>query len=612
MWLPGGFTGVDVFFVLSGFLITGQIAAGLAAGRFSLVDFYDRRIRRIIPALAVMLAVTTLVALAILLPSELREFGRTLAASAASLSNFWFFNHTGYFAAPAETQLLLHTWSLSIEEQFYVLFPLSMMALHRYVPQRLNAVIVGVFCVSLAFSAWAAFAKPLAAFYLLPSRAWELMLGSILALRILPPLPSRWQQELATASGAVLVLGSALLLTSQVPFPGIAALPACLGAALIIHAGLNSAAPSTFVARCLSWRPMVFIGLISYSLYLWHWPVIVTARLIVPDGLTWPILLTAAAVTLLLATLSWIAVEQPVRRRKGAWVSSPLVAATAATAVAGFVVVGYASAVDGLPGRFAAEPLRLANFAKDFSPHRKKCHFKGRKVHSISDGCWLGNVAGRPVTVFADSHGTELAAALAENPDFRVRTITTSACSPAGVSNARPLCPAIAAKYLGELSRERPETIVLTANFAASSTNEGFWHGFDNAVATLTQAGHAVVVIGSVPSHTDGVPLPETLARRLALGSDPAAYRYPADASAEDLIDARLRAISTLHRAVYLPVRQELCPDRTRCLGLLDGVPVLSDQHHLSVSGARNLIRRIGLAEVLKDTAPLSRSAASP
>ena len=268
----GGFVGVDVFFVISGYLISAIILKDIAAGTFSIVSFYERRVRRIFPALIALFVGTTLLAYFFFLPTELIGFAKSLLAALFSVSNFYFWRHSGYFSAPVDTKPLIHTWSLAVEEQFYIFLPIFLFLAHRFFPRRLRTSIVVIALGSFVLSAVGAYRDPTAAFYLPHTRAWELLLGVLISLDVFPAIRGPVLRNVSTICGLGLISAAVFGFSAYTPFPGIAALLPCVGAALIIAAGRSG---NSLVGRMLSLKPMVFIGLISYSLYLWHWPIIV-------------------------------------------------------------------------------------------------------------------------------------------------------------------------------------------------------------------------------------------------------------------------------------------------------------------------------------------------
>lgn len=310
----GGFVGVDIFFVISGYLITGILARDLVLGRHSIAEFYRRRVLRIFPALFAMLALTTLVACVAMLPGELTRYARSLGATTLFGSNLLFWSETGYFEPAARLKPLLHTWSLAIEEQFYIVWPLALAWIGAKRPAGMKALVLATTALSLGYAIWQVAHGPSTAFYLLPARAWELSLGAGLAL--IPQRPSaRWVNEALGLLGLGLIGWAMRFYTEAAPFPGAAALLPCGGAALLILTG----GAGTLAERALALAPMRFVGKISYSLYLWHWPVIVFAELALFLPRTLPVMAGEIVVSLVLATLSWRFVEQPFRVGVSGW-----------------------------------------------------------------------------------------------------------------------------------------------------------------------------------------------------------------------------------------------------------------------------------------------------
>jgi len=303
---------VDVFFVISGYLITRLIHDEMSAGRFSVARFYERRIRRIFPALFAVLAASTVAAAFWFMPIDFDAFSDSLAGAALSVSNFVFWREAGYFAGPSDLKPLLHTWSLGVEEQFYVVFPLVLLALHRYARRFLPAVLAAVVVASFALSVWGTRHHTGAAFYLLPFRAWELGLGALLAVGVVPALKRRVAAELLAMAGLLLILVPVFTYTPETRFPGWAALPPTLGAALLIYAAPQAAS----IGGMLRLRPLVFIGLLSYSLYLWHWPLIVFTRYRMPADLDFATSCTLVSASVVAAYASWRWIEQPFRRAR--------------------------------------------------------------------------------------------------------------------------------------------------------------------------------------------------------------------------------------------------------------------------------------------------------
>lgn len=310
----GGFVGVDVFFVISGYLITTIILNDLREQRFSIVEFYERRARRILPALFLVMTACIPLAWWLLPPTEMRDFAQSLVATVWFSSNGLFWLESGYFDTAAELKPLLHTWSLAVEEQYYLLFPLLLMCIWRFGNRVMLATLGILSLLSLAIAHWGIARDPAASFYLLPARAWELLLGSFLSIHLTASTqqPSAgWRNEIGSGLGLALIGFSVLTYDQHTPFPGVHALAPTLGTALIILA----ATPQTLVGRMLGHRLLVGIGLISYSAYLWHQPLFAFHR---HSSLAehWSISVILILLTLALAFLSWKYVESPFRDRR--------------------------------------------------------------------------------------------------------------------------------------------------------------------------------------------------------------------------------------------------------------------------------------------------------
>ena len=353
----GGFVGVDIFFVLSGFLITSQVYKEARDGTFSLRQFYKRRINRILPALLTVAIATVAVGAILISPEDLVRLTKSAISATTGVSNVFFWSTYGtYFSANAAEAPLLHTWSLGVEEQFYVIWPLLILLLlklnKRYWLASFALLTAGAIAVSQIGTSLVASAS----YYLLPTRFFELMIGGMLALILShKQLESRYYSSLCSIVGFALIAGSILFLNKDSSFPGINALWPCLGAALLIWGGTKPG--SAF--RILTIRPMVFLGLISYSLYLWHWPIISYLNYLnIEIG---PLVGSTVAVgSILLAWLSWRFVEVPMRR-SGAALSFQRVffLRFAIPIVALFIVGGTIIHSNGFPQRF--DP-RVAEF----------------------------------------------------------------------------------------------------------------------------------------------------------------------------------------------------------------------------------------------------------
>ena len=362
--LSGGYIGVDIFFVISGYLITGIILKDIEHGIFSLKAFWERRVRRIFPVLFVVVVCTVIAGWFILLPTDFLNLGKSVAAQAVFGGNFFFWWTSGYFDDSAVNKPLLHTWSLAVEEQYYLIVPL--LVLFRLTSSRrtLFKALSVITVLSLGLSIYLTWRAPSAAFYLLPTRAWELSTGGLLAVLpdfgILPVI-----QRIIGWGGAFAILASFLFFSDKTPFPGSAALLPALGAAAMIWANSTSS-KQILLRQLLSIRPLVFIGKISYSLYLWHWPVLIYAEYWALDPLRWYFRILAMLASVILAVLSYRLVETPFRTRRVMPKRRPLF-------ICGLVTLGcylclgtVVQLLHGAPSRFPASARIFASGKDDF------------------------------------------------------------------------------------------------------------------------------------------------------------------------------------------------------------------------------------------------------
>lgn len=614
----GGFAGVDIFFVISGYLITALISADMAQGRFTLMRFYEKRARRILPALFVLLIATTIVATLILFPNDFRRYAGSALATVFFSSNFEFWRVTGYFDVAAIQKPLLHTWSLGVEEQFYLLFPAILLGLRHFGHRGRLFAIGGILFASLGLAIWGVRSVPDAAFYLAPFRFWELMIGAMLALGLVPAAKDARIANAASLAGAAAVTVSLLGYSHATLFPGEAALLPCVGTALIVYGG---AAAKPLVNRALSLRPVVFVGLISYSLYLWHWPVHVFARYYLYRDLTPAETAICMAASFALAILSWRFVERPFRHRRNGISRRGLFAATAVamTGLTAFSTAALASR--GWPERFRPAIRQILFEEHDTDGLLARCFARPLAELNARDLCQIGTPGEitPSFVLWGDSHADAILPAVeheAQKNHLRGYFAGESSCAPLmGVFRPdTPRCKAFNEKILQLALRPEIKTVILEARWGKNADgraygDEGdgfvplsddttkarkpsdnaaiFTRGLNRTVDALLAAGKHVVLIGSVPEV--GWPVPQVLARIRLSGDDKHVFVPRKAFEHRQRVTLPLfHELAKQHGVTALFPQRYMCGPK-RCRVAVDGRPLYRDEHHLSVFGAHQL-----------------------
>jgi peptidoglycan/LPS O-acetylase OafA/YrhL len=425
----GGFIGVDVFFVISGYLITTIIARELHTNEFSLTRFYERRIRRIFPALFTVIAFTTLVCAVIYDPAKFTTFGKSVIATTFFLSNINFWQESGYFDTSSQLKPLLHTWSLAVEEQFYIFFPLLMMLLIRYSRKAVPLIVSVLAIISLAASIYLVSNDPAAAFYLPHVRAWELLAGAIVALNISSVSIKKSLRSILEFSGILMILIPVFAYSKSTEFPGLAAVLPVLGTALIILCGNQE---KSLVGKILSLPALVFIGKISYSLYLWHWPLLIFGKYYAIRPLTGFEIALEIALIFILSTLSWRCVETPFRSKD--FLKTRQIFTFAAGVMVFAIFIGTAIYIkDGLPAR----DMTSAEVNQDKKSNRwefRECNMNYTNDRETIPVCKLGANSQTPsFLLWGDSHTPTLGKAInisATTADFSGLVTWSPGCAP--------------------------------------------------------------------------------------------------------------------------------------------------------------------------------------
>lgn len=592
---PGGFVGVDVFFVISGYLISLILLSDLSSGTFSLWRFYERRIRRILPALFVVMATCVPFAWFLMVPYEFDVFARMLLGVALFISNVFAWQETGYFAPDAENNPLLHTWSLAVEEQFYVLFPLILLAIWRYARRFLWAAFVGAAALSLATAEWGLTDHAAAVFFLSPTRAWELLVGCTAALWV--HKRGAFKSDVLAAIGLVLVLGSVFLLSGESRFPGVSALPAVAGTALV----LVCATSGTRTAALLSLGPLTAIGLISYSAYLWHQPVFSFARLAERQEPEPIVMVALGTLTLVLAALTWRYVEQPFRNRQLVLPRRRSLFGAAAAVAAAFVVSGLTlSNETSFHERLSAEQRRVfayytywetETFQRTF--HAPACFEPDKDfVDYIDPDRCLALSDDKPnIALIGDSHAAHLFHGLAETfPEVNFVQLSAPSCRPVAPFGKDSYCRGLY-DYVFEtwlpVHKGQVDAILLSARW-----REPDLVGLEETFDAWTAVGVPIYVSGPTFEVTPELPV--------------LLVRAESDTDAEALLNANLKArpfeVSDIlaerlqHWEIpYFPLAQAICPDRTCPPYSGDRIPTTWDYGHLTWAGS------IRAAQLMRD-----------
>lgn len=615
-WIPGGYVGVDVFFVISGYLITSILLREHSAGTYSLRDFYERRARRILPALYVVMAVCVPLGWWLMPPDQLVGLGKSMIATVAFVSNLFFGFTTDYFDRATELKPLLHTWSLGVEEQFYVVFPLLLALTSRWGPRRQVKCFAAIAIASLGYAEFAWRFIPDGHFYSALGRAWELVVGATIAyLGIHRPSSPGRAATLGASAGLALVLVSIFLFSPDIPFPGLYALVPTIGSALIIRYA-TSANP---VGAVLASRPFVGIGLISYSAYLWHQPIFAFLRIAEGPSLTGPAFAPVLVLVLVLADLSRRYIERPFRSRQRIGIGAlTLVCSMGAVCLAGLGAV--AALTHGFPSRLDAERQVLVATAVP-SPMRDACHTTGTFYRAPKDACTYFT---EPVTwaAIGDSHAVEPAYALAEllKPRHQgVLHLSFSSCGPAILYDSpTPGCTAWQREALRQLAESKtiknvlvsfrynlylfgyhlpgypkmPDVAPKIGTLDAADARDLIWKSFTTIIDELRKSGKHVYVVGPEPELSKPI-LHVSVASPFRAGEkfDTGIPRAWVD-TRNRYVETRMKALPWGADLTYLDPVPLFC-DLQRCHAIIDEKAMYFDEDHFSVKGAERLLTLI-------------------
>lgn len=611
-WLSGGFVGVDIFFVISGYLITTIILGDLNAGTFSFRNFYERRARRILPALVLVMTVCIPLAWVLLAPLDMRSFAQSLVATSLFASNILFFKTSGYFESAAETKPLLHTWSLAVEEQYYLFFPALLYVGWRLARKHLPTLLALLMVASLGLAHWAFDRSPQGAFYLLPTRIWELLIGACLAYYLASHPADVRPGRLAgpwSALGLIMILGAVIAFDRNTPAPGLWSLIPTVGAALIIA----EAHADNWVGRWLGSRVLVGIGLISYSAYLWHQPLLAFVRYAsVQPPEPW-VLACVGALSFAVAFGSWRWVERPFRSRHPiSRAGFATLALATSTGIVGFGLAGHWTG--GFPGRLPVTDAEVADLVKIADP---ATHFGFKEVlrngrcHSIpasqleTNGCM--DIRQRTWLLIGDSYAANLHAGLdavrsARHPEVGIVQATDNNGPPfdiPGFTDERKTLGEAAAERVALAQRLQPEKILITwmiDGINGIGTPEASADALDDMIDRLLAVSpdSAVLVVGPFPKWAHSLQK-QMINYHLRTGQRPPAYMGDGLVTRDREWDAYFKRRIPRPQVAYVSAIDLLCTP-AGCLTHLDGGLtdlVAVDWGHLSRKGSIHLAGRL-------------------
>ena len=596
--LPGGFIGVDIFFVISGFVICRQLVAQLQAGQFLWREFFIRRVRRILPLQILVTSVTLLLSWVLLLPIEFQRVCHAALAQCGFAVNFYFWRTVDYFGTAGKVQPLLHCWSLSVEEQFYLAFPACLLLSWRRLSRRaLLWLLVLSGLASLACSQYLSWRSPWAGWYLHPSRTWELLLGCVLAM--VPLRVVGWRAVLLDLAGAMLTVSGMFFFDHQSRFPGLAAVWPCLGAAFLICGNSDT---RQFCGRLLALAPVVFTGRISYSIYLWHWPLLVLlSPFRVDQGWNRQIDAVFLPSLLLLSVVSWRFFEEPARRR---WLQGRdrLFAAIVLTSLA---LVGVSAGAWGLSeaGNVLSGRAAVMAAARDSFRFVQEVDARAVAAGQVPRSGCMQDCKGS-VAIWGDSHAMALLPAVESFAVGSGRScwqLTHSQTAPA-VSIWKPGLKFGLGERTGQfneavrsfLLRNHVDLVVISCVWCdySSFETERFQQQLSATVGELVAAGIRVILVRDVARQD--VDVPSALSLYVRLGWSMQKLGRPAAAHAQE-VSGREQILAELagqyRGSVAVVDPAEVMVDE---LGLwrmeLDGECLYRDDNHLSEAGALRLL----------------------
>ena len=621
--LPGGFLGVDIFFVISGYLISLIVFREQAAGTFSFADFYARRVRRLFPALAVVLLATIVFGAFALFADEYQRLGKHASSAIAFMLNFQLMGEAGYFDVASDSKPLLHLWSLSVEEQFYLVWPTLLVILGGF---RLRiGLVIGILIVgSFAFATYLASRNPATLYFHPLARFWELLLGAALAyshhrfgINALPTrIDQQWMRHLLSCAGLAAIFSALFLFNGKAPHPGTLTLLPLLGVVLLIASG-----GSAVGGRFLALKPIVWIGLISYPLYLWHWPLLSYIRIMESGAPTKALLWTGAGAAVLLATLTYRFIEQPLRHPRRV---RPALVGLGSTMVVLLLTSFSLVASDGLPDRPSVRYIKAAEVQMKREPATDESCLRLFPPGGAPAYCRQHNPVRRMIGIIGDSHAHVLFPGFteqAERAGYGVLLLANSGCPPlvgavtGKIDSERHECSLAVEKVLSAiLGDERIKHVILATRGPIYLTGKGygpaeadydhppiayglpverkyrmgvgpFSDGLFATLRRLSDSGRTVSYFLQPPEL--GVPPRNCLGRPLELVST-TSCAVSVKEYRERMSEYRViltKAQAEFPTMTVLDPEPLLC-DTARCQGVIEKKLMYADDDHLSIEGS--------------------------
>jgi peptidoglycan/LPS O-acetylase OafA/YrhL len=607
--VPAGFVGVDIFFVISGYLISLQIFKDIDLQRFSLLEFYRRRVKRIAPAMLVVLGVTLIFAQFMLRPEDAEAVGRSSFWSLLSVANahFWLADDGSYFAGPSDQLPLLHFWSLAVEEQFYMLWPLVLLLFRNHIHSAFFALMaIGIAALSFMFGQYYFSTDPSFVYYMLPARAGELLIGALAAWwahsKGHMSVSGRTNQALATG-GLALILGSLIFVSHDDPFPGFAAIAPTFGTAVLI---LSGGAGPTWVRKILTLPTVVWVGIVSYSAYLWHWPILAFLRY-GGVNISLPIGVIVIASTFGAAWLSYTYIETPFRRTRRSALAVFGRMYILPAAVLGFIAISSLKTDGRVFHRYFPDYMaRLEQVRVSLQPAYELDYVCQRQRISIEDlnnpDCVLGSPdAPNSVILWGDSnaaHYIGMLWAFSETAGFRFQNIQLGSCPPLHSDPSQFAAPrrrddCLFSNRLIWPQLQEFETVIISASWTGyQETSQEFFDQFELTVDLLEDAGAKIILLGKAPVFPGYDRLCHEKALRFtAMNCD--VESAPLDAQVLSA-NRRLRLIAEERDNVeYFDANKYLCPNGSCSIKDENGMIRYYDSDHLTADASRQLGRSI-------------------